>query len=83
MKYLTPEQVYKQFGYHPKTTAEWADLGKIGCISLGDTGDIQSQPLSKQFQLNRNIIVKDVANQVHETQSKESINRYENRHFRD
>ncbi|MCE2721072.1 MAG: hypothetical protein ACK5HC_02225 [Dolichospermum sp.] len=50
MKYLTPEQVYKQFGYHPKTTAEWADLGKIECISLGDTGDIQSQPLSKQFQ---------------------------------
>jgi predicted site-specific integrase-resolvase len=32
MKYLTPEQVYKQFGYHPKTTAEWADLGKIECI---------------------------------------------------
>ena len=28
MKYLTPEQVYKQFGYHPKTTAEWSDLGK-------------------------------------------------------
>jgi hypothetical protein len=22
MKYLTPEQVYKQFGDHPKTTAE-------------------------------------------------------------
>ncbi|EFA71692.1 Putative resolvase [Raphidiopsis brookii D9] len=32
MKYLTPEQVYKQFGYHPKTTVEWADLGKIECI---------------------------------------------------
>ncbi|MCX5980542.1 MAG: hypothetical protein NTY89_01800 [Nostocales cyanobacterium LacPavin_0920_SED1_MAG_38_18] len=29
MKYLTPEQVYKQFGYHPKTTAEWADLERI------------------------------------------------------
>ncbi|NMF61648.1 IS607 family transposase [Brasilonema octagenarum UFV-E1] len=32
MKYLTPQQVYEQFGYHPKTTAEWADLGKIECI---------------------------------------------------
>jgi putative resolvase len=32
MKYLTPQQVYKQFGYHPKTTAEWADLGKIECV---------------------------------------------------
>ncbi|MDM3850396.1 MAG: hypothetical protein PT120_07085 [Aphanizomenon gracile PMC649.10] len=50
MKYLTPEQVDKQFGYHPKTTAEWADLGKIECISLGDIGDIQSQHSSKQSQ---------------------------------
>lgn len=32
MKYLSPEQVYKQFGYHPKTTADWADAGKIPCI---------------------------------------------------
>ncbi|BAZ87852.1 hypothetical protein [Dolichospermum compactum] len=32
IKYLTPEQVYKQFGYYPKTTAELADLGKIECI---------------------------------------------------
>lgn len=32
MQYLTPNQVYKRFGYHPKTTAEWADLGKIECI---------------------------------------------------
>ncbi len=32
MKYLTPEQVYKKFDYHPKTTAERADLGKIECI---------------------------------------------------
>jgi|LakMenE01Jun11ns_1017448.scaffolds.fasta_scaffold9931911_3 hypothetical protein len=29
MKYLTPEQVYKQFGDHPKTTAEWAVNGSI------------------------------------------------------
>jgi putative resolvase len=32
MNYLTPTQVYKKYGYHPKTTAEWADLGKIECI---------------------------------------------------
>lgn len=32
MKYLTPEQVCKQFGYHPKTISEWADSGKIECI---------------------------------------------------
>ncbi|WP_373545324.1 IS607 family transposase, partial [Chamaesiphon sp.] len=32
MKYLSPNQVYKQFGYHPKTTADWADAGKIPCI---------------------------------------------------
>ena len=32
MKYLSPEQVYKQFGYHPKTTVDWADAGKIPCI---------------------------------------------------
>jgi predicted site-specific integrase-resolvase len=32
MRYLTPDQVYKQFGYHPKTTADWADSGKIECI---------------------------------------------------
>ena len=29
MKYLTPEQVYKQFSYHSKTIAEWADKEKI------------------------------------------------------
>ncbi len=30
--YLTPKQVYKQYGYHPKTLADWADEGKIECI---------------------------------------------------
>ncbi|MGH8002600.1 MAG: IS607 family transposase [Brasilonema sp.] len=30
--YLTPQQVYKQYGYHPKSLAEWADEGKIPCI---------------------------------------------------
>lgn len=29
MQYLTPQQVYKQFGYHPKSLADWADQGKI------------------------------------------------------
>ena len=32
MDYLTPNQVQKQFGYHPKTLADWADTGKIECI---------------------------------------------------
>ena len=27
--YLTPNQVYKKYGYHPKTLARWADEGKI------------------------------------------------------
>jgi len=30
--YLTPRQVYKQYGYHPKTLADWADEGKIECV---------------------------------------------------
>ena len=32
MKYLTPNQVYKKYGYHPKTLAEWAKFGKIELI---------------------------------------------------
>lgn len=32
MKYLTPAQVYEKFGYHPKTTADWSDAGKIECV---------------------------------------------------
>ncbi len=32
MKYLTPNQVYKKYGYHPKTLAEWAKSGKIEFI---------------------------------------------------
>lgn len=32
MEYLTPQQVYKKFGYHPRTTADWADAGKIDCV---------------------------------------------------
>lgn len=30
--YLTPQQVHKKYGYHPKSLAEWADAGKITCI---------------------------------------------------
>jgi len=44
MEYLTPQQVYKQFGYHPKTTAEWADEGKIECIR--SPGGHRRYPLS-------------------------------------
>lgn len=29
MKYLSPQQVYAQFGYHPRTLVDWADQGKI------------------------------------------------------
>lgn len=29
--YLTPNQVYKKYGYHPKTLARWSDEGKIIC----------------------------------------------------
>ncbi|MEC4814219.1 MAG: hypothetical protein SAK29_13230 [Scytonema sp. PMC 1069.18] len=32
MQYLSPQQVYKQYGYHPKTLADWADAGKIDYI---------------------------------------------------
>ncbi|WP_279239799.1 helix-turn-helix domain-containing protein [Scytonema sp. UIC 10036] len=32
MQYLSPQQVYKQYGYHPKTLADWADDGKIDYI---------------------------------------------------
>ena len=32
MKYLTPTQVYQKYGYHPRTTSDWADQGKIPCI---------------------------------------------------
>lgn len=32
MKYLTPNQVYQKYGYHPKTLAEWAKSGKIDFI---------------------------------------------------
>ena len=30
--YLTPKEVYKKYGYHPKTLADWANQGKIDCI---------------------------------------------------
>ncbi len=30
--YLSPQQVQKRFGYHPKTLADWADQGKIKYI---------------------------------------------------
>lgn len=30
--YLTPKQVYKQYGFHPKTLSLWAEDGKITCI---------------------------------------------------
>lgn len=30
--YLSPIQVQKRFGYHPKTLADWADAGKIEYI---------------------------------------------------
>jgi putative resolvase len=29
MTYLTPEQAQKEFGFHTKTLADWADTGKI------------------------------------------------------
>ncbi|BAZ24042.1 resolvase domain protein [Kalymmatonema gypsitolerans NIES-4073] len=32
MQYLSPQQVYKQYGFHPKTLADWADAGKIDYI---------------------------------------------------
>jgi putative resolvase len=30
--YLSPQQVQKRFGYHPKTLADWADEGRIKYI---------------------------------------------------
>jgi predicted site-specific integrase-resolvase len=44
MEYLTPQEVKKRFGYHPRTLAEWADLGKIDCIR--SPGGHRKYPLS-------------------------------------
>lgn len=44
MQYLTPQQVYKQFGYHPRSLAEWADQGKIICVK--SPGGHRRYPLS-------------------------------------
>lgn len=30
--YLTPNQAYKEYGFHPKTLARWSDEGLIECI---------------------------------------------------
>lgn len=30
--YLTPNQAYKEYGFHPKTLARWSDEGLIKCI---------------------------------------------------
>ncbi|ELS00199.1 hypothetical protein GLO73106DRAFT_00040550 [Gloeocapsa sp. PCC 73106] len=27
--YLTPKEVYKKYGYHPKTLSTWANEGKV------------------------------------------------------
>ncbi len=32
MKYLSPIQAQKLYGYHPKTLANWADEGKVEYI---------------------------------------------------
>lgn len=32
MSYLSPIQVQKKYGYHPKTLADWADAGKVEFI---------------------------------------------------
>lgn len=32
MTYLSPFQVQKKYGYHPKTLADWADAGKVEFI---------------------------------------------------
>ncbi|MDF5716821.1 MAG: hypothetical protein PUP93_23875 [Rhizonema sp. NSF051] len=32
MQYISPQQVYKQYGFHPKTLADWADAEKIDYI---------------------------------------------------
>ena len=44
MQYLTPQSVYRQFGYHPKSLAEWADQGKIECVK--SPGGHRRYPLS-------------------------------------
>lgn len=30
--YLTPKQVQKRYGYHPRTLVNWAEEGKIECV---------------------------------------------------
>lgn len=53
MQYLTPQQVYKQFGYHPKSLAEWADQGKIECVK--SPGGHRRYPLSSLENLKNKI----------------------------
>lgn len=53
MQYLTPQQVYKQFGYHPKSLAEWADEGKIEYIK--SPGGHRRYPLSSLENLDNKI----------------------------
>ena len=57
MKYLTPNQVYKKYGYHPKTLAEWAKEGKIEFIK--SPGGHRRYPESA-FQTNSNIDDREV-----------------------
>ncbi len=57
MKYLTPNQVYKKYGYHPKTLAEWAKEGKIEFIK--SPGGHRRYPESA-FQKNSNIDDREV-----------------------
>lgn len=52
MEYLTPKQVKERFGYHPKTLAEWAELGKIECIR--SPGGHRKYPLSAFLDLPSN-----------------------------
>lgn len=54
--YLSPQQVQKKYGFHPKTLADWADAGKVEFIRtkgnqrrykessiLGQAPDVQTQ----------------------------------------
>jgi putative resolvase len=53
MQYLTPQEVYQLYGYHPKSLAEWADKGKIECIK--SPGGHRRYPLSAFLNLDEPI----------------------------
>lgn len=59
MEYLTPKQVHQRFGYHPKTLAQWAELGKIECIR--SPGGHRKYPISAFVEQEKEVKVDQIS----------------------